>query len=145
MKCYEDRYSSLLSDNNNENSGINDDKNMEIRDDDSVLFGVCRVLNTKVWLKLQEGSKEDENLQLQLNSVKNLFEKFDNMEVFYPVSVDSLIDGYSDIVQYAYRFFDIGHTEALKMQLKILNITFFTALISLINAPFLLMTFETQA
>ena len=62
MKCYEDRYSSLLSDNNNENSGINDDKNMEIRDDDSVLFDVCRVLNTKVWLKLQEGSKEDENL-----------------------------------------------------------------------------------
>ena len=62
MNCYEDRYSSLLSDNNNENSGINDDKNMEIRDDDSVLFDVCRVLNTKVWLKLQEGSKEDENL-----------------------------------------------------------------------------------
>ena len=62
MKCYEDRYSSLLSDSNNENSGINDDKNMEIRDDDSVIFDVCRVLNTKVWLKLQEGSKEDENL-----------------------------------------------------------------------------------
>ena len=30
------------------------------------------VLNTKVWPKLQKGSKDDENLLLQLNSVKKL-------------------------------------------------------------------------
>ena len=98
---YEERYSSLLSDNKNESSGISDGENMEISDGDSVLFDVCRALNTKVRPKLQEGSKDDENLSLQLNSVKNLFEKFNNMEVFHPVSIDSLIDGYSDIVQYA--------------------------------------------
>ena len=46
-------------------------------------------------------SKGDEYLLLQLNSVKNL-EKFTNMEVFHPVSFDSLIDGYSDIAQYVY-------------------------------------------
>ena len=80
------------------------------------------VLNTKVWPKLQEGSKDDENLSLQLNSVKNLFGKFNNMEVFHPVSIDSLIDGYSDIVQYAHRYFDIEHTEPIKLWSKLLII-----------------------
>ena len=100
VTCYEDRYSSILSDNNNESSGINDDENMEISDGDSTLFDVCCVLNTNVWPKLPEGKKDDENLLLQLNSVKNLLEKFNNVEVFHPVSIDSLIDGYSGIAQY---------------------------------------------
>ena len=56
---YEERYSSLLSDNNNESLGICDDENMEISDGDSVLFEVSLVLNTNVWPKLQEGSKND--------------------------------------------------------------------------------------
>ena len=60
VMCYEERCSSLLSDNNNESLRISDDENMEISDSDSVLFDVCRVLNTKVWAKLQEGSKDDE-------------------------------------------------------------------------------------
>ena len=94
--CNDDRYSSLISDNNNESSGISDDENMEIKDDDSALFYVCCVLNTKVWHKLQEGSKDDENLLLQLNSVKNLFEKFNNMKVFHSVGINSLIGGYSE-------------------------------------------------
>ena len=75
-----------------------------------------------MWPKLQEGSKDDENLSLQLNSVKNLFEKFNNMEVFQPVSIDSLIDGYSDIVQYANRYFDIEHIEPMKLWSKLLII-----------------------
>ena len=62
-----------------------------------MIFYVCCVLNTKV----MKCSKGDEYLLLQLNSVKNL-EKFTNMEVFQPVSFDSLIDGYSDIAQYVY-------------------------------------------
>ena len=62
-----------------------------------MIFYVCCVLNTKV----MQCSKGDEYLLLQLNSVKNL-EKFTNMEVFHPVSFDSLIDGYSDIAQYVY-------------------------------------------
>ena len=112
MTCYEGRYSSIISDNNIKSSGISDDENLEISDGDSVLFDVCHVLNTKVWPKLQEGRKDNENLSLQLNSVKNPFEKFNNMEVFHPVSIGSLIDGYSDIVQYAYRYFDIEYTQA---------------------------------
>ena len=32
------------------------------------------------------------------------------MELFQPVSIDSLINGYSDIVQYAYCYLDIEHT-----------------------------------
>ena len=62
-----------------------------------MIFYVCCVLNTKV----MKCSKGDEYLLLQLNSVKNL-EKFTNMEVFHPVSFDSLLDGYSDIAQYVY-------------------------------------------
>ena len=72
VTCYEDRYSSILSDNNNESSGISDDENIEISDGHPALFDVCRVLNTKVWSKLLEGRKDDDNLWLQLNSVKNL-------------------------------------------------------------------------
>ena len=93
---------------------------MEIKDDDSVLFDVCCVLNTKVWHKLQEGSKDDENLSLQLNSVKNLFEKFNNMEVFHSVGINSLIDGYSDIVQYAYSYSDTEHTGPMNLWRKLL-------------------------
>ena len=59
--------------NDNESLGISDDKNMKISDSDSMLSDVCHVLNTKVWPNLQEGSKDDENLSLYLNSVKNLF------------------------------------------------------------------------
>ena len=57
--CYEERYSSLLSDNNNESLGICDDENMKISDSDSVLLDVSLALNTNVWPKLQEGSKND--------------------------------------------------------------------------------------
>ena len=60
---------------------------MEISDGDSVLFDVCRVLNTKVWPKLHEGSKDDENLSLLL------------------------ID----------RYFDIEHTEPMKLWSKLHN------------------------
>ena len=81
VTCYEERYSSLL-DNNNENSGVSDDENMEVSDGDSVLFHVYRVLYTKFWPKLQ-----------QLNSVKKLFENFNNMEVSHSFSINSLIDG----------------------------------------------------
>ena len=59
MTCYEERYLSLLSDINNETSGVSDNENMEISDRDSVLFDVFCVLNTKVWPKLKEGSKND--------------------------------------------------------------------------------------
>ena len=121
VPCYEDRYSSLLSDSN-KSSGISDFENMEISDDTSMLFDVCRVLNTKVWPKLQEGSKDNENLSLQLNSVKNLFEKFNNMEVFHPVSIDSLIDGYSDIVQNAHCYLEIEHTKLMKLWSKLVII-----------------------
>ena len=122
VTCYEDRYSSILSDNNNKSSTISDDENMEISDGDSLLFDVYRVLNTKVWPKLQEGTKDDENLSLQLNSVKNLFEKLNKMEVFHPVNIDSLIDGYSDIVQYANRYFNIEYTKLMKLWSKLLII-----------------------
>ena len=81
VTCYEERYSSLL-DNNNENSGVSDDENMEVSDGDSVLFHAYRVLYTKFWPKLQ-----------QLNSVKKLFENFNNMEVSHSFSINSLIDG----------------------------------------------------
>ena len=87
MTSYEDWYSSLLSDNNNERLRISNDENMEISDGDSVLFDVCCVLNMKLWPKLQEGNKDDENLSLLFNSVKNLFEKSNNMEVFHPVKL----------------------------------------------------------
>ena len=46
-----DRCARLLSDNNNESSGISDDESMEISDGGSVLFDVCHVLNTNVWPK----------------------------------------------------------------------------------------------
>ena len=44
------------------------------------------------------------------------------MEVFHPVSTDSLIDGYSDIVQYAYCYFNIEYTELMKLWSKLLII-----------------------
>ena len=44
------------------------------------------------------------------------------MEVFHPVSIDSLIDGCSDIVQYAYRYFNIEYTKPMKLWSKLLII-----------------------
>ena len=52
VMCYEDMYSSVLSDDNNESSGIGVDENMEITDGDFMLYDVCCVLNKKVWPKL---------------------------------------------------------------------------------------------
>ena len=42
------------------------------------------------------------------------------MEVFHPVSIDWLIDSYSDIVQYAYCYFDIEYTKLMKLWSKLL-------------------------
>ena len=95
---------------------------MDISDGNSVLFHVCCVLNTKVWPKLQGGSNDDENLSPQLNSVKKLFENFNNMEVFHSLSINSLINGYSDNVQYAYRYFDTEHIKPMKLWIKLLII-----------------------
>ena len=44
------------------------------------------------------------------------------MEVFHSLSINSLIDGYSDIVQYAYRYFDTEHIKLMKLWIKLLII-----------------------
>ena len=100
---------------------------MEISDGEFVVFDVCPVLNTKVCPKLQASSK-DENLLLQLNSAKNLFEKFSKVSIdslidrIDSVSIDSLIDGCSDINQYAYHYLEIEHTQPMKLWGKLLII-----------------------
>ena len=117
---YEGRYLSLLS-NNNESLGISDDENMEINIGNYANFEVCCVLNTMVWPTLQESSKDDENLLLQLKFCY-LFAKFNNMEVYNPVSIELLINGCSDIVQYVYSYFNIEHTVPMKLWSKLLII-----------------------
>ena len=37
------------------------------------------------------------------------------MEMFHQVSIDSLIDGYGDIVQYANCYFNIEYTTPMKI------------------------------
>ena len=85
---------------------------MEISDGDSALFDVCCVLNMKLWPKLQEGSKDDENLSLLFNSVKSLFEKSNNMEVFHPVK---LFNMHTNI------YLNIEHIETMKLWSKLLK------------------------
>ena len=57
VTCYEKRYSSLLSDNNNESSGVSDDENMEISDGDLVLFDFFLCIEHK-------GVSDDENMEI---------------------------------------------------------------------------------
>ena len=117
---YEGSYLSLLS-NNNESLGISDDENVEINIGNYANFDVCCVLNTMVWPTLQESSKDDQSLLLQLK-FRYLFAKSNNMKVYNPVSIDLLINDCSDIVQYAYRYFNIAHTVPMKLWSKLLII-----------------------
>ena len=57
VTCYEKRYSSLLSDNNNESSGVSDDENMEISDGDLVLFDFFLCIEHK-------RVSDDENMEI---------------------------------------------------------------------------------
>ena len=103
LPCYVKRYCDVYSERNDEGS---------VSDGDNILFHVCRVLNSAVWPDLTNDSNEDEiKLSLQLNAIREIYEKYKSMPIFESTSLESLQNGYTEFVRYAYRYFDIDNVK----------------------------------
>ena len=72
----------------------------------------CRVLNSAVCPDLTSDSDEDEiKLSLQLNVIREIYEKYKSIPIFESISLESLQNGYTEFVRYAYRYFDIDNVK----------------------------------
>ena len=71
---YVERYSGVYSEINDKGS---------FSDGDSILFRVCRVLNSAVWADLTKDTNEDEiKLSQQLNTIREIYEEYKLMPIF---------------------------------------------------------------
>ena len=76
------------------------------------MFHVCHVLNSAVWPDLTKDSNEDEiKLSLQLNAIREIYEKYKSVSLFKSTSLQSLQKGYIEFVCYAYHYFDINNVK----------------------------------
>ena len=61
---------------------------------------------------LTKGSDEDEiKLSLQLNVIREIYEKYKSMPILESTSLESLQNGYNEFVRYSYRYFDIDNVK----------------------------------
>ena len=89
---------------------------------DSVIFDVCCILNTNVLPNLEHAGDQDDDedlLQVQLNAVKRVFDRFSGMDAFSSVTLDEIIDGYIDVVRYGNRYFNLVKTNPLDLWCKL--------------------------
>ena len=87
LSCYIKRYSDVYSERNDEGS---------VSDVDNILFHVWHVWNSAVWPDLANDSNEDETkLSLQLNTIRETYEKYKSMPIFESTSLESLQNGYT--------------------------------------------------
>ena len=91
LSCYIKRYSDVYSERNDEGS---------VSDDNNILFHVCRVLNSTVWSDLTNDSDKDEiKLSLQLNAIREIYEKYKSMAIFESTFLESLENGYTEFIR----------------------------------------------
>ena len=103
LSWYVKRYRDVSSERNDKGS---------ISDGDKILFHVCHVSNSAVWPDLTNDSDEDEvKLSLQLNAIHEIYEKYKSMPIFESTSLESLQNGYTEFVCYAYCYFDIDNVK----------------------------------
>ena len=88
----------------------------------SVIFDVCCILNTNVLPNLEHAGDQDDDkdlLQVQLNVVKRVYDRFSRMDAFSSVILDEIIDGYIDVVRYGNRYFNLVKTNPLDLWCKL--------------------------
>ena len=87
---------------------LNDKGN--VSDGYNILFYVCHVLNSAVWPDLRNKINEDKTkLKLQLNAIREIYEKYKSITIFTSTSLESLQNGYTEFVCYGYHYFDIDN------------------------------------
>ena len=111
----EERYGKVSS----EESVLPSKSKYEVSDEgDSVIFDVCCILNTNVLPNLEHAGDQDDDedlLQVQLNAVKRVYDRFSGMDAFSSVTLDEIIDGYIDVVCYGNRYFNLVKTNPLDL------------------------------
>ena len=107
LSCYSERYCNLYSQTTTDNP---------ISDGDTVIFDVCRVLNTTAWLQLN-----DSNKFFQFSSLEStaFLKHSSSLPVFESVTRESLQSGYADIICYAHRYFAVDKIKPMNLWSKI--------------------------
>ena len=67
------------------------------------------------------GDQDDDEdlLQVHLNAVKRVYDRFSRMDAFSSVTLDEIIDGYIDVVRYGNRYFNLVKTNPLDLWCKL--------------------------
>ena len=119
ISSIEERYRKVSS----EESVLPSKSKYEVSDEgDSVIFNVCCILNTNVLPNLEHAGDQDDDedlLQVQLNAVKHVYDRFSRMDAFSSVTLDEIIDDYIDVVRYGNRYFNLVKTNPLDLWCKL--------------------------
>ena len=96
--------------------------NINADEGDRILFDVCRVLNCNVWPVLADGVEPQEMFSLQLKSLKSIFCRYNQMEIFKSYSEEDIVDSFLDIIRYASRYFNTSTVNPIEFWSKILEL-----------------------
>ena len=114
LACYEKRYGHVYSDSVGPSASIVAD------DGDSVLFDVCRILNSNVWPRTSTDTEEEYSNQIA--AVLGIYTRYKSMDVFPEISPDSIVVGFIDLVSYSKRYFDTEKVKPVDLWSQLLSL-----------------------
>ena len=107
IECFDERFLSVHEDNNTGGVSVTAEK------EDKIIFDVCQILNCSVWLTLQIEDDEETIVCKQLQALKKLCDRYNEMEVFNKISWEAVLNGFLDIFHYANQYFSLPTTNPI--------------------------------
>ena len=80
IACFDERFLSVHKENDTRGVSITTEKG------DKIIFDVCQILNCSVWPTLQIENDEETILCKQLQALKSLYDRYNDMEEFNEIS-----------------------------------------------------------
>jgi hypothetical protein len=114
ISCFDQRFLSVHEEN--EAGGVS----VTAEEGDKIIFDVCQILNCSVWPTLQIEDDEETILRKQLQALKNLYDRYNDMEIFNEISWEAVLNGFVDIVHYASQYFSLPTANPIDLWGKII-------------------------
>ena len=116
IACFDERFLSV--DEENDTAGVS----VTAEVGDKIIFDVCQILNFSFWPTLQIEDDKETILCKQLQVLKSLYDRYNDMEVevFNQISWEAVLNGFMDIVHYANQYFSLPTANLIDLQGKIL-------------------------
>ena len=114
IQCFDERFLSVHEEN--DTGGVS----VTAEEGDKIIFDLCQILNCSVWPTLQIEDDAETILCKQLQALKSLYDRYNDMKVFNEISWEVVLNGFTDIVHYAIQYFSLPTANSIELWRKIL-------------------------